>query len=93
MARYEKTGQVKSTTRTDRPKITTVRDDGQLLISSRHNREISYEQLRQEFAVYDVNLRFIGVHLPCLESLLINTLHIYYASLQSRYIMIMYYKR
>ncbi|KAH0603145.1 uncharacterized protein H6S33_008149 [Morchella sextelata] len=51
MARYEKTGQVKSTPRHERPKITTVRDDRQLLICSRRERTITYEQLRQEFAV------------------------------------------
>lgn len=50
-ARYEKTGQVRPTIRTGRPKKTTARDDRQLLISSRRERGVPYEQLRQNFAV------------------------------------------
>lgn len=49
-ARYEKTDQVKPTTRTGRPLETTVREDRQLLITSKRERKITYEQLRQNFA-------------------------------------------
>lgn len=68
IARYEKTGGVKSTTRPGRPPKTTERGNRQLLITSRQQREITYIQLRQNFAV-DISIRchdILGIGCGCM---------------------------